>query len=322
MGTLRCPGFVPGVRIASSPARWRSRSSPRVTRTGSGVARRTIDFDRATSVRMSEKLDASTPTVSRDDGSSVGPGWSKAFEKVGVVVEPVERVVQLGDDPRGDDRPDRVIEPVRGVGNPERGADLVPGDLGRRPEPALPPGPLDQGIDHLGPEGRAGGVARRRPGRVSEDGVAEVGAVAPDVGDPVPALDELAVDLVAGRGDLPEVVEDLRDQAGVEHAAIVGHLPARVDARPLEGLADLAECLPTRGGVARPEVLRQDDRPDRRADLGAGVEELRGGSRASRGVFPLRFSQVIARISRARSALIGSSGRCRKIPRRRAPPRR
>ena len=94
----------------------------------------------------------------------------------------------------------------------------------RRPEPPLPAGQLDQRVDDLGPEGLAGRVAVRLGRRVPQGRGAELGVVAPDLGQPVPPLDQHVVDQVARRGDLPQVVERLGHQAGVEHALGVGHV--------------------------------------------------------------------------------------------------
>ncbi len=63
----------------------------------------------------------------------------------------------------------------------------------------MPAGTLDQGIDDLGPQGRAGRVAVGLARGVAEHRGAELDLVAPDLGDAVPAFDQDVVDVVAGR---------------------------------------------------------------------------------------------------------------------------
>ena len=100
-----------------------------------------------------------------------------------------------------------------------------------------------KGIDHLGPEFGAGRVAPGGGRGVAEHGLAEVGPGPPDLDHPVPAADELVVDLELRRRDLGQVLELLGHQAGVEHPLLVGHPRPGDRAGLLEPLAGLAERL-------------------------------------------------------------------------------
>ena len=168
----------------------------------------------------------------------------------------------------------RPVEHDAGVGDVEDlGAEVVPHRLGAGADPPMPARALDQGIDDLGPEGRAGRVAMGLAGGVAEHRVAEIRLVPPDLGDPVPPLDEDVVDLGAGRGDLVEVVQPLGHQPGVEHPLGVDHVLLGVGAGLADRLARLAEDLALRRSVAAGQVLGHDDRRERGTDVDPLVQE-------------------------------------------------
>ena len=107
----------------------------------------------------------------------------------------VDRVVDLGDHLGRDGAGEQPVELDARVADVEEPADQgVPERLGPRPVPPLPARQLDQGVDDLGPEGLAGRVAMGLGRRVPQGRGAELGVVAPDLGQPVPPLDQHVVD--------------------------------------------------------------------------------------------------------------------------------
>ena len=249
-----------------------------VRRTGSGRARRTSPF---VGGGVDRQLVEARPASSRTPAlGRVGLGSAGS-------VEGVERRARRRRSRRGERRAPRRPAAGRPCGSPGRAGCRRRGCAGALRTWSQTTSGFERsrrchrarsisGIDDLGPELGAGRVAPGGGRRVAEDGLAEVGPVAPDLGDAVPAADELVVDLGPGRGDLAEVVEDLRHQAGVEHALLVGHVVAGVGAGLLEPLAGGAERLALRRGVAAGEVLGDDDRAELGPDVGPGLEQLGG----------------------------------------------
>ena len=118
--------------------------------------------------------------------------------------------------------PGRARRPRRGRGGPGRRGSPTPPRCGSGSAGASARArsgdrrPRARGPSWPGRDGPAGGVAEHRG--------AETRLVPPDLGHPVPPLDQHVVDLGAGRGDLVEVVQPLGHQPGVEHSLGVDHV--------------------------------------------------------------------------------------------------
>ena len=185
----------------------------------------------------------------------------------------------------------------------------------------MPAGTLDQGVDDLGPQGRARRVAVGFARGVAEHGGAKLDLVAPDLGDAIPPFDQDVVNVVARRCEQVQVIEPLRHQAGVEHALGVDHVFLGVSAGLAEGLAGLTEQLPLGRALAAGQVLGHHDRRQDRADLDLLVEE-RG--RVADGLFAAAGDDRVGEAQKQPAAVgvARSRGRRRNSPRRREPPRR